>query len=193
MLPGLRILQPRASGGKVGHGLAHRLGTAVDSGCHSSLPLNHCVCMPCWDTPFGRALGKKWGALPLCPSSLASLFSAPMPAAFWEQEHKGVLEGGVGRGGWGEGGGRGSQSHTEGAQGGPDSRSVTVHFLWGGGSLLGPLWPPPSYSPSSSPPPSRPTPFLGQVGQSTWKQAGLQTPGLPHLPPNHHTPLFQGG
>lgn len=80
---------------------------------------------------------------------------------------------------------RGSHSHTEGAQGGPGSRSVPVPLLWGGGS------PPPSYSPPP-PPPSRPTPFLGQVGQSTWKQAGLQTPCLPHLPPNPQHTLVPG-
>lgn len=29
-----------------------------------ALPLNDCLCVPSWDTPFGRALGKKWEALP---------------------------------------------------------------------------------------------------------------------------------
>ena len=92
MVPGLTILQPGARG-RAGHRPAHWLGPAVDSECHSSLPLNHCVCVPCWDTPFGMAQGKKWEALPHCPSSLTSLFSAPVPAASWEQEYERVLEG----------------------------------------------------------------------------------------------------
>ena len=50
----------------------------------------------------------------------------------------------------------------------------------------------PSLLLTPSPPPSRPTPFLGQVGQSTWKQAGLQTPCLPHLPPNPQHTLVPG-
>lgn len=146
----------------------------------SSLPLNHCLCVPTWGTPFGRALGKKWGASPSSPSSRASLFSVPVPGASWEQEHKGVSEG------WGGGRGLGrlAKPPTEGALGPPDSRAVIVHFLLGCGSFLGPLWPPPSGSPpSSSPPPL----FLGQVSQSSWKQAGLQTPCFSHLLPNPTT------
>lgn len=68
--------------GRAGHCPAHWLGPTVDSECHSSLPLNHCVCVPCWDTPFRKALGNKWGTLPQQPSSFIFLFSAaPLPQA----------------------------------------------------------------------------------------------------------------
>lgn len=53
--------------GRAGPCPAHWLGPTVDSECHSSLPFNHRVCMPCWDTPFRMALGKTWGALPTTP------------------------------------------------------------------------------------------------------------------------------
>lgn len=85
--------------------------------------------------------------------------------------------------------GRGDQERlpkplTERALGGPDSRSVIVHFLLGCGPFLDPLRPIPSSSPSSTPRSFPPHPlFLGQVSQSSGKQAGLQAPGFSHLPP----------
>lgn len=59
-------------------------GSHTGQGTSRPLPLSHCVCAPCWDTPFKKALGKKWVALPHHPASLTSLFSAPLPVASWE-------------------------------------------------------------------------------------------------------------
>lgn len=132
--------------------------------------------MPCWDTPFGRALGKKWGALPLCPSAPPASPPCSQPPCQLPSGNRNIKE--SWRVGWGEGGGRGSQSHTEGAQGGPDSRSVTVHFLWGGGSLLGPLWPPPPYSPSFPPHP------LPGSGRSERLETGWLTDAWPSTSPS---------
>lgn len=134
--------------GRAGPCPAHWLGPSVDSECHSSLPFNHRVCMPCWDTPFRMALGKKVGSPAHHPFSLTSLLSAP------SQLHPGnrtIKE-------------TPSKPPTEGALGRPDSRSAIVHFLLGRGPFRGPLWPPPSYSLSPAHPsfPLHPPPGSGQ-------------------------------
>lgn len=168
----------------------------MDNQCHSSLlpppsPLiTVCVC-PVGARPSEGLWAKSGEPYPTAPSSLASLFSVPVPGACWEREQNGVSEG------WG--GGRRprrlAQPPTEGVPGWPDSRSVIVHFLLGCGSFLGPLchrsFPcsSPSSSPSSFPPPPL---FLGQVDQSSWKQAGLQPPCFSHLPPNPQLTLGPG-
>lgn len=82
--------------------------------------------------------------------------------------------GGVTRGGPG----RLPKPPTEGALGGPDFRSVTMCFLSEYGSFLGTLWPPPSYSLSSSPPPSRLPPLPGS-GRSENLETGWLTGSLP--------------
>lgn len=58
MVPGPLNLQPRAQR-RAGRYPVYPLGPVVDSQCHTSLPLNHSVLKPCWDTPFGIALSKK--------------------------------------------------------------------------------------------------------------------------------------
>lgn len=157
----------------------------------SSLPLNHCLCVPSWGTPFGRALGKKWGALPYGPLQPCLLVLSPRARCLLGTGTERSF-GGLGRGKRLR---RLAQPPTEGVPGWPDSRSVIVHFLLGCGSFLGPLclhsfpgWSP-SSSPSSFPPPPL---FLGQVDQSSWKQAGLQLPCFSHLPPNPQLTLGPG-
>lgn len=79
MVPGLTILQPRAWG---------ELATVQPIGWVTQWTVNVIppsplitVYVPCWDTPFRKALGNKWGTLHHHPSNLASLFSVPLPAA----------------------------------------------------------------------------------------------------------------
>lgn len=81
--------------GRAGHCPAHWLGPAVDSQCHSSLPLNHCVC-PVGTRPSERLWainGEHCPRNPPASSSCSQPPPYPRPASSWEKDHKGISEG----------------------------------------------------------------------------------------------------
>lgn len=81
--------------GRAGHCPAHWLGPAVDSQCHSSLPLNHCVC-PVGTHPSERLWainGEHCPRNPPASSSCSQPPPYPRPASSWEKDHKGISEG----------------------------------------------------------------------------------------------------
>ena len=138
----------------------------MDSGCHCTLPLNHCVCVLGWDPPFQKGCGQIVGSPAPAPLQLRlSPVLSPQTSCLLRTRTSRSL------GGWVGVGERGSHSHTEGAQGGPDSRSVTVPLLWGGGSRPLPLTHP--LSPSVPPHP------LPGSGRSEHLETGWLTDALP--------------
>lgn len=136
--------------------------------------------MPCWDTPFRMAPGKKGRALPHCPYSLASQFSAPCQVPPGHRNIKEPQRGGVGQGGQGS-----SKRHPqEGLWAGQTPDLFLCISFWDvvpSQALCGPL---PLTHPLPLPPPPSPSPFMGQVSQSPWKYSVLQALCFPHLPPN---------